>query len=201
MTGLDRAIIRKALQERDGRAFDALLAHYGKGVRRHIARIVRDEAADDDLSQQVFLRVWTRAEQWKGQGPFEAWLYRIATNLALNHLRTVRRRKEHPLEVQPPPAPLEEDPRHPEDEESRAPGWMIDDSALGGPTDRAERLSRLKETLSEEQREALRLVIEEDMGIKDAADALGVPEGTLKSRLYYAKKRLTHEWEKESEKE
>ena len=50
-------------------------------------RIVRSEPAAEDLLQEVFLRVWTRADQWTGEGTVRAWLLAIATNLALNHLR------------------------------------------------------------------------------------------------------------------
>ena len=53
----------------------------------------------DDLTQETFLRVWTRSEQWDGRGSFTGWLYRIATNLALNHLRSVKRRRQRPLEL------------------------------------------------------------------------------------------------------
>ena len=204
MAELDREIIRKAVQERDERAFDALFAHCRPGVRWHVLRIVRDEAAADDVTQQVFVQIWTRAEQWTGEGAFEAWLYRIATNVALNHLRSLRRRKEQALDAQPSGARRDEDPRHLEDEESPAPGWMIDASAIGPETEAAERreqFRRLMEALPEEQREALRLVFEERMGVRGAAEALGVPEGTVKSRLHYAKKRLAQEWEKQNQEE
>ena len=76
--------------------FKQLYAQYGEGILRHVARMVRSDAAQD-LVQEAFLRAWQRAEQWDGRGTFKAWLYRIATNLALNHLRTVRRRREQPL--------------------------------------------------------------------------------------------------------
>ncbi|MDP6983801.1 MAG: sigma factor, partial [Candidatus Latescibacteria bacterium] len=46
-----------------------------------------------DLTQEVFLRLWHRAAQWKREAPLESWLRRIGTNLALNHLRTIRRRR------------------------------------------------------------------------------------------------------------
>jgi DNA-directed RNA polymerase specialized sigma24 family protein len=76
--------------DQDARAFEDLLARYGNRIRRHLARIVRADAAAQDLAQEVFLRVWTHAGQWNGSGSFQAWLYRIATNLAFNHLRSVR---------------------------------------------------------------------------------------------------------------
>jgi RNA polymerase sigma-70 factor (ECF subfamily) len=47
-------------------------------------RTVRDEAAAEDLLQEVLLRVWKSAGQWREEGSLQAWLYRIATNLALN---------------------------------------------------------------------------------------------------------------------
>ena len=68
-------------------------------MQAHIARIVREPAATEDLVQEVFLRVWTRAEQWQGSGTVKGWLYRIATNLSLNHLRSVKRRPQQPLEI------------------------------------------------------------------------------------------------------
>src|SRR5262245_44121430 len=78
-------------------AFEQLFARYSVVVRHHLQRMVRDTAAAEDLVQEVFLRVWQRAEQWQGAGTLNSWLLGIATNLALNHLRTVRRRHERPL--------------------------------------------------------------------------------------------------------
>jgi RNA polymerase sigma-70 factor (ECF subfamily) len=177
--------------KRDARAFEALFERYGELIRRHLARITRDDATAQDLVQEVFLRVWTRAAQWDGRGPFKAWLYRIATNLALNHLRSVRRRREQPLDT---PDELADD-----EEENSIPAWMIDDSALGPEiilelAERRERLRRLVGRLPDEKREVFRLVHEMELSMRDAADELGVPEGTVKSRLYYAKQRLAREW-------
>ncbi len=179
------------VRERDARAFETLFERYGELIRRHLARITRDDAAAQDLVQEVFLRVWTRAEQWDGRGSFKAWLYRIATNLALNHLRSMRRRREQPLDA---PDELADN-----EEENSIPAWMIDDSALGPDVilelaERRERLRRLVGRLPDEKREVFRLVHEMELSMRDAADELGVPEGTVKSRLYYAKRRLAREW-------
>jgi len=93
----DQDLVERIL-ERDAHAFEALLARYGDVIRRHLARLVGQDAAAQDLAQETFLRVWTRAEQWDGRGSFAGWLYRIATNLAFNYLRSVGRRRELPLE-------------------------------------------------------------------------------------------------------
>jgi RNA polymerase sigma-70 factor (ECF subfamily) len=84
--------------ERDPGAFEQLSARYREEIYRHVLAILHDGSATEDVVQEVFLRVWMHAEQWRARGSFKAWLLRIATNLALNHLRTVRRRRLQPLE-------------------------------------------------------------------------------------------------------
>jgi RNA polymerase sigma-70 factor (ECF subfamily) len=80
------------------------------------------------------------------------------------------------------------------------PAWLIDASALGpdASLELAEQrglFRRLVETLPKEKREVFRLVHEMEMSMRDVADELGIPEGTVKSRLYYAKKHLAREWQ------
>jgi len=179
------------IRARDANAFDTLFARYREMLRRHLMRTVRDESAAEDLLQEVFLRVWTCAEQWDGRGTFKAWLFRIGTNQALNHLRTVRRQREQSLEI--PPDETDEE------EENLIPGWLIDTASLGPEAilERAEQrelLWRLVEALPDEKREVVHLVYEAEMELRQVALTLGVPEGTVKSRLHYAMKRLAREW-------
>ncbi|MBI3946516.1 MAG: RNA polymerase sigma factor [Armatimonadetes bacterium] len=190
MTPTDRELMGR-VRERDATAFEVLFARYRDRIRRFLVNSIHDDAAAEDLVQDVFLRVWTHAAQWDGYGPLRAWLFRIATNLALNHLRSVRRRREQPLDVPPDP----EDPY----EESPAPGWMLDATTLGPAealerSERRRRLRRLIAELPEEKRTVIRLIHEEEMNIRAAAGALGVPEGTVKSRLHYARKQLARGW-------
>ena len=177
--------------ERDAHAFEALFERYGDVIRRHLARLVGEDAAAQDLAQEAFLRVWTRAEQWDGRGSFAGWLYRIATNLAFNYLRSVGRRRELSLEG--------EDDEAGGGEGSLAPAWMMDPSpgpdAVFESTERHERFQRLVQGLPEDKREVLYLVHEMEMSVQAAAQELGIPEGTAKSRLHYAKKRLARDWQ------
>ena len=190
MTQSDGELVEGILK-RDAHAFEILFNRYGEAVYSHLAWLVRDRMAADDLLQEVFLRVWGRAGQWNGQGPFKAWLFRIATNLALNHLRSVRRRREQPIQVPPD----HED----EDDDSRVPGWMID-TATQGPDvilEQAEELrllGRIVDDLPEEKREVIRMVHDEEMDIREIADRLEIPEGTVKSRLYHARRHLARQW-------
>lgn len=181
----------RQIQERNAAAFEVLFARYRDAVRRHLASTVRDANAAEDLVQEVFLRVWTRAEQWDERGAFKAWLFRIATNLALNHLRSVSRRREQPLEI-----PVDVDD---EEDERAAPAWMMDAAALGPDAALEQAVQRelfqqLVNELPEEKREVFRMVYQEDRDIREVAETLGIPEGTVKSRLHYATKRLVRGW-------
>ena len=193
MPQADQELIQR-IKDQDAAAFAVLHGRYEAALRRHLDRMVRDAHAAEDLLQEVFLRVWTRAHQFRGRGPFRPWLMKVATNLALNYLRSLKRRRERPLEM---PADAED----PEDDESYAPAWMVDASALG-PDAVAEQieqkriLGELVRRLPEGKREVVRLVYEAEMDIREAADALTIPEGTVKSRLHYAVKTLARELEK-----
>jgi RNA polymerase sigma-70 factor, ECF subfamily len=178
--------------EQDLAAFEILHARYEGLLRSHLIRMVRDPHAAEDLLQEAFLRVWTRAEQFHARGSFRAWLLRVGTNAALNFLRSQRRRRESPIEM-----PIDGD--DPDNDETFVPAWMIDTSSLG-PDEARERLDlqqRVRDLvvrLPEGMREAIRLIYEADMDVRGAAAALAIPEGTVKSRLHHATKTLASMW-------
>jgi len=181
-----------AILKRDARAFEVLFDRYAAALHRHACCILHDDVPAHDVVQETFLRVWRRAEQWDGRGTFKAWLYRIVTNVSLNHLRTVKRRRELPLVL--PPEPEDE-----ADVADLVPSWMVDNSALGpeAAVELAEQRESYRQVVARlpgDKREAFRLVYEMEMSIRDAADALDIPEGTVKSRLHYARKQLAREW-------
>ncbi len=187
----DQTLIRKIVKH-DAAAFETLFARHSASVRQHVLSIVRIESVAEDLVQEVFLRVWTRAEQWNDQGEFKGWLFRIATNIALNHLRTVRRRRQEPLDT--PPDEFDDEDERPPD-----PDWMVDTSSHGPEVmvERAEQsrlLWQLVDGLSQEKREVLHLIYQKEMALREAAMELGIPEGTVKSRLHYSIRHLAREW-------
>jgi RNA polymerase sigma-70 factor (ECF subfamily) len=175
------------IQEGDTEAFEALFARYRQMITAHIACIVRDNAVAQDLVQEVFLRVWTRADQWGGRGKVRSWVYRIATNLSLNHLRSVKRRPQQSFDV------LANDEG--EDEGLTAPSWMVDTSALTPEAllEDAEQQRRLWHLINElpiEKREVFKMVYDDEMDLESVANMLGIPEGTVKSRLYHSRLQL-----------
>ena len=140
-----------------------------------------------DIVQEVFLRVWTRAYQWNGRGKVKSWIYRIATNLSLNALRSKKRHPQQPLELTPD--------EYNDDEGTSIPGWMIDYAAIKPEvfledTERQHMLWQLISKLPPEKREVFQMVYDEDMDIQSVANTLEIPEGTVKSRLYHSRKLL-----------
>ena len=186
----DEALLA-AISEKDTDAFGEFFTRYESQVIRHLTRISRDTAAADDLAQDVFFRVWERAGQWSGKGSARSWLFTIATNLALNHIRSVKRRRENPLEPGPDP--------YAEDDDPQTPSWMIDEAALG-PDEQFEHVERRKllnglvDELPDEKRQVMRLVYDRELDVRDVADRLGIPEGTVKSRMYHARRHLADRW-------
>jgi RNA polymerase sigma-70 factor, ECF subfamily len=178
----DRELLAR-ITGHDEAAFEQLCARYGEPLRRHLARITRADDTADDLLQDTLLRIWTYAAQWDGRGAPAGWLFRIATSVALNALRSERRRPR------PAPATHGDTLRHDE--------WMADQRL--GPEELAERaeeydrLRSLVAQLPEEKREVLRMVHGDELSLAEVARVLGVPPGTVRSRLHYATRRLARE--------
>src|SRR3989304_1509696 len=71
----------------DAESFEELLRRHRRPVVNFFSRMVRDRALAEDLAQEVFLRVYQARQRYKPEARFTTWLYRIATNLALNAIR------------------------------------------------------------------------------------------------------------------
>jgi RNA polymerase sigma-70 factor (ECF subfamily) len=182
----------QAIKGQNTDAFETFFERHRERVRLHIGRILRNPDATEDVLQETFLRVWMHADQWDRSGACISWLLKIATNLALNNLRSLRRKRE---------VPLEGSSSTNKQGDSLIPEWMADEDTLGPEealeiSERLAMVRRLVDDLPEEKREVIRLVHESDMGISEAAETLGIPEGTIKSRLHNARKRLAQQWDK-----
>jgi RNA polymerase sigma-70 factor, ECF subfamily len=169
----------------DDAAFDELFRRHFSGVRSRILRIVHDAAAAEDLVQEVFLRLWTRSFQWQGIGSLAGWLNRIAINLSLNHLRTAKR-----IRVVSEPVTVNEDgeedtPGIPADTASLRPDRMLE------RVETAAHLQSLLDRLPMSQQTVIRMVHEAEMDIEEVAVKLKIPPGTVKSRLHYARVKIT----------
>jgi RNA polymerase sigma-70 factor (ECF subfamily) len=161
----------------DEASFDLLLRKYRLPLVNFLFRMVRDAATAEDLTQEVFLRVYRARKQYSPSAKFTTWLFRIATNLALNSVRDNRhRRADVSIDV-----PVEEDeaPRELPAREMRIDEHMIE-------RDRSEFIRRAVSALPEKQRVAVLLHKYEEIDYGEIAKVLECSESALKSLLFRA---------------
>src|SRR5512139_452871 len=82
----DAGLVRLA-QSGDARAFEALVVKYQRRIARHVARYVKRAGDVEDVVQETFIRAYRGLASFRGDSAFYSWLYRIATNTALTHLK------------------------------------------------------------------------------------------------------------------
>jgi RNA polymerase sigma-70 factor (ECF subfamily) len=156
----------------DEASFNLLLQKYRTPLVNFLYRMVRNTATAEDLAQEVFLRVYRARKQYSPSAKFTTWLFRIATNLALNSLRDNR---YHQMDVSID-APVEEDV---------APLQLpVDEKMI--ERDRSEFIRRAIAALPEKQRVAVLLHKYEEMDYGEIAKILECSESALKSLLFRA---------------
>src|ERR1051326_6729689 len=84
------AAVMLRVKQGDDAAFDYLVQKYRRAMLSFMFRMAHNAAAAEDLAQEVFLRVYRSRENYEPSAKFTTWLYRIATNLAVNHARDTR---------------------------------------------------------------------------------------------------------------
>jgi len=161
----------------DEASFDLLLQRYRRPLVNFLHRMVRDVATAEDLAQEVFLRVYRARTQYSPSARFTTWLFRIATNLALN---SVRDNRYHQMEVSLD-GPLE-DNEAPMEIPARE--MRIDDHMV--ERDKSQFIRRAIASLPEKQRAAVLLHKYEEMDYSDIARILDCSESALKSLLFRA---------------
>jgi RNA polymerase sigma-70 factor, ECF subfamily len=161
----------------DDASFNLLLQKYRTPLINFLYRMVRDTATAEDLAQEVFLRVYRARKQYSPSAKFTTWLFRIATNLALNSVRDNRHRQ---MDVSID-APVEEDeaPLQLPAREMRIDEHMIE-------RDRADFIRQAIASLPEKQRVAVLLHKYEEMDYAEIAKILDCSESALKSLLFRA---------------
>ncbi|HKS83642.1 MAG TPA: sigma-70 family RNA polymerase sigma factor [Candidatus Acidoferrales bacterium] len=161
----------------DEESFGILLHKYRSPMVNFLYRMVRDAATAEDLAQEVFLRIYRARKQYSPSAKFTTWLFRIATNLALNSVRDNRHRQ---MDVSID-APAEEDeaPMELPAREMRIDEYMAE-------RDRTAFIRNAISALPEKQRVAVLLHKYEEMDYGEIARILDCSESALKSLLFRA---------------
>jgi RNA polymerase sigma-70 factor (ECF subfamily) len=171
-----RAVIDRARQG-DRAAFGWLVRKYQRRVYLTAARIVGSHEDADDVAQEAFVRAYRAIGSFKADSDFFTWLYRIVVNVALNHLRSRKRRNRASVEWNALPDGLQQivvrDPGR--EVELRRMMAKIQQAMLGLP---------------DALRVAVVLVLFDGMSYRDAAAAMGCSEGTVAWRVHEGRNRL-----------
>jgi RNA polymerase sigma-70 factor, ECF subfamily len=177
---MDESQLVLAAQKGDLDAFNRLVLTYQEIAFNVAYRILSDEDASDDATQNAFLSAYRNINSYRG-GSFRAWLLRIVTNACYDELRRRKRRPTTPLE------PLDND----SEEEIESPSWLADDGP--GPEEHFERreldraVQSCLEGLPDEFRVVVVMIDIQGFDYEEVSQVIGKPLGTIKSRLARAR--------------
>lgn len=167
----DEALIR-AIADGDRRALQALYLRHKVRTYRFVLRLTADAALAEDIVSEVFLDVWRQAVGFKGKSRVSTWILAIARYKALSALRG---RSDEQLDDCTATAIAD-----PADD----PGMMAEQQ------DRSRIVRKCLSQLSTTHREMLDLVYYQEKSVEEVAQIIGVPCGTVKTRMFYARKRM-----------
>lgn len=157
----------------DDLAWEALVRQYQSRVYAVALHYLRDPAEARDMAQETFVRVYQRMGTLQGHETFLPWLLRVARNVCIDHLR---RRKARPPTVD---VPVEDGP------ELRDQGMTPDES--WDQRDRQRLVYKALEKMNEQDREIILLKEIQGLDLKEVAEMLDIPVGTVKSRSHRAR--------------
>jgi RNA polymerase sigma-70 factor (ECF subfamily) len=162
------------LKAGDRQAFDAIVERYRDRMVSYAYRMVGNAELAQDVAQETFVRVFKSAQTFRDDGRLSPWLYRIASNVCLSE--QTRRAKEA-LNVD-----------YDTLEDMHDSGVLVDDQVLASLT--GEKLSRAITKLSTLHKTALTMHIYQGLTYVEIGEALNIPTGTVKSRIFYAIRKL-----------
>jgi RNA polymerase sigma-70 factor (ECF subfamily) len=164
----------------DDDAFEILVNRHQASVLNLIYRFIGDRTQAKDLAQEIFIKVWQAAKTYRPEAKFTTWIYRIATNVCFNELKSARRRRWFQFH------------RSNEDNE----GTIEETFSDGSPTaedlllerERSRQISDALQSLPDNQRMALVLKRYDDLSYAEIAQIIGCSVSAVESLLVRAKR-------------
>jgi RNA polymerase sigma-70 factor (ECF subfamily) len=180
----DRVLARRA-RDGDVRAYEDLVERYYGKLYGLIYNMTSNKEDTEDMIQEVLTKAYTSLPKFKGNSSFYTWIYRIAINRTINFLK--KRRRKQTLSLDQVDGGIERDPAY---VELSAKDTPVRDVKL---LELQEKLNEALQTLSEKHRAVV--VLHDVQGIphEEISRMLGVSNGTLRSRLHYARQQLQSE--------
>ena len=173
-------IVQKVIKG-DVNAFEKLVLEYEKSVYNIALRMTGNSEDASDMTQEAFIKAYNSLQSFRGDSKFSVWIYRIATNVCLDFLRSKSRKPTVSLSVEDNEG---EEVQLDVADESQSPELLLDRQMT------RESVRRGLETLSPEYRQILLLREIQGLSYDEISQALGLEVGTVKSRIFRARKKL-----------
>ena len=162
------------LKDGDRQAFNEIVNRYRDRMVSYACRMVGNAELAQDVAQETFVRVYKSASTFRDDGRFSPWLYKIASNVCLSERS---RRAKEALNVD-----------YDTLEDMHDSGVLVEDQVMATLT--AQRLSRGIGKLTSSHKTVLVMHVYQGLTYVEIGEALGIPTGTVKSRLFYAIRKL-----------
>jgi RNA polymerase sigma-70 factor, ECF subfamily len=187
----DEALLAEYRVHQNRQAFEQLVHRYERELYSYLRRYLSDATLAEDVFQATFLQLYLKADQFEEGRKVRPWLYTIATNQAIDAQRRNRRHKMVSL-----------DRRGPSQEVRDEVGSLVDLLTSKEPgaaanlegQERRQWIQQAVDELPEALREAVLLVYYQGLKYREAASVLGIPVGTVKSRMHAAILKLNEAW-------
>ena len=176
----EAAIVRKVLGG-DANAFETLVLEYEKNVYNIALRMTGTSEDAADMTQEAFIKAYNSLQSFRGDSKFSVWLYRIVSNVCLDFLRSKNRRPTVSLSVEDDDG---EDAQLDVADESQSPELLLDRKLT------RDSVRRGLDSLPPDYRQILLLREIQGLSYDEIAQALSLEVGTVKSRIFRARKRL-----------
>lgn len=177
----DSYLVERAL-DGDIAGFEKLVTRYQNKIMGYVGRMTNgDREEAEDITQEAFIKAYRSLDSFRGQASFSTWLYKIATNLCIDRARTRKRRPQQAYSLD-----------EPYDKEDDKGGREIADSRFepSKGVEREEMRAIVRQTVAEmpeKQRQVLIMCDLQGMAYENIAEVLGIPLGTVKSRIFHAR--------------
>ncbi|MGD0569096.1 MAG: sigma-70 family RNA polymerase sigma factor [Candidatus Sulfotelmatobacter sp.] len=168
--------IARGLRRRDPELLDRLIEQYQHRLLRYLVCLTGRRELAEDLFQETWIRVLERGHQFNDRYAFSTWLFAVARNLAIDHMR-----RKQPASLDGLSSQREDDDEAPFDVAATGQASAFD---LTLRREQGEQIAAGMEHLAVEYREALVLRFQEGMTLEEIASVARVPLGTVKSRIY-----------------
>jgi RNA polymerase sigma-70 factor (ECF subfamily) len=183
----EETLITKA-SKGDLEAFNHLVLNYQDMAFRHAWSMLNDRELAEDVTQESFIKAFQAIGRFHG-GSFRAWLFRIVTNTSYDLLRRTQKHPNQPLV-----------PENEDGDEFESPSWLADPSMSVQDTveqnEEAEYIYRMINEMPDVYRIVLTLIDQHEFDYTEAAQALNIPLGTVKSRLARARLQMREKLKK-----